>query len=88
MPPSGSVADATQVSLPEVVTPVSGVTSTLVIVGLVFSTVTLSESFALPPSASVAMALQVMVSPGLELEEVNCRVLLFPILEPAASNQS
>jgi hypothetical protein len=67
--PSSSVAEAEQVNVVAVVTPVLGVMLTLVTSGAVLSTETDAESVAVPPSGSVAVAVQVMLSAG-ELVEV------------------
>jgi hypothetical protein len=61
---SSSEAEAEQVNVVEVSTPVLGVMLTLVTTGAVLSTVTESEPESVPPSASVAVAVQLMVSPG------------------------
>ena len=62
--PSSSLAVAEQVKAVEVLTPLLGLTLTESTVGSVFSTLTLALSESLPPSASAAVAVQVMVSPG------------------------
>jgi hypothetical protein len=62
--PSSSLAVAEQVRAVEVVTPLLGLTVTESTLGSVFSTLTLALSESLPPSASAAVAVQVMVSPG------------------------
>ena len=62
--PSSSLAVAEQVSAVEVVTPLLGLTLTESTVGSVLSTATLALSEALLPSASAAVAVQVMLSPG------------------------
>ena len=64
VPPSGSFAVAEQVRVVLVVTPVSGVTSTLVTTGLLFVTVTESVPWSVSPLESVAVTRQRMLSPG------------------------
>ncbi len=79
---SGSVALTVHVSRVRVVTPVSGVTSMLVIVGLVLSTVTVASAEPVPLYPSVAVVLQRTVSPGLAMLLVRVRVSLIPTLLP------
>jgi hypothetical protein len=62
--PSSSVAEALQTSVVELVTPVAGVMATDVTTGAVLPTVTESAPESVPPSASVAVAVQLMVSSG------------------------
>ena len=76
--PSLSLAVAEQVSAVEVVTPLPGLTLTESTVGSVLSTVTLARSESVPLSESVAVAVQVMVSPGAAVVEVRLRVALDP----------
>ena len=76
LPPSASVADAAQVRDAEVVTPVDGVIKTEVTTGAVLSTVMLSVPVSVPPSASVAVAVHKIRSPGDPNEGVSAR--LFP----------
>ena len=77
--PSASVALAEQVRLVEVVTPVSGMMVTSVTTGAVFSMVTVAEAESLPPSVSLAVALQLTVSPGETRALVNVILALVPI---------
>jgi len=77
VPPSTSVADAVQVSAVDVVTPEAGVTTTEDNTGSVFSTLTLSLPASVPPSASVTVTAQVMLSLG--ADEVGVRVSVVPI---------
>ena len=72
--PSSSLAEALQVSAVEVVTQLPGLTLTESTVGSVLSTVTLALSESVPLSESVAVAVQVMVSPGEEVEFVSVSV--------------
>jgi hypothetical protein len=82
-PPSASVADAAQVKVDETVTPLEGETATEVTTGAVLSTLTLSVSESVPPSESVAVASQVIVSEGDAVELVSARLALVPrVLEP------
>ena len=74
MSPSSSEALALHVSAVEVVTPLPGLTLTESTVGSVLSTVTLALSESVPLSESVAVAVQVMVSPGEEVEFVSVSV--------------
>ena len=76
--PSSSLAVAEHVSAVEVVTPLLGLTLTESTVGSVLSTVTLALSESVPLSESVAVAVQVMVSPGEEVEFVKVRVAPVP----------
>jgi hypothetical protein len=62
--PSSSAAVALQVNVVEVSTPVLGVMLTEVTTGVVFSTMTESAPESVPPSASVAVTVQLIVSPG------------------------
>ncbi|MDG2114774.1 MAG: hypothetical protein P8N02_19475 [Actinomycetota bacterium] len=55
---------AEHVSVVAVVTAVLGVMDTLVTTGAVLPTVTESASESVPPSSSVAVTVQLMVSPG------------------------
>jgi hypothetical protein len=63
----------------EVVMPVEGEILTVESTGAVFSTLTLSVPLSLPPSASVAVALQVMVSLGEAVLLVRVSVALLPM---------
>ncbi len=56
--------------------PVLGVTLTLSTVGSLLSTVALAESVAVPKSTSVAVAVQVRVSPG---SSVTAMVVVSPV---------
>ena len=67
--PSSSEAVALQVSVVEVSTLALGLMETLVTSGAVLPTVTESESESVPPSSSVAVAVQLMLSAG-ELVDV------------------
>ena len=65
------------------VTPLDGDTSTAVITGSVLSTLTLSVLESVAPSASVAVAVQVIVSDGEAVAVVSVRLALVPrVLEP------
>ena len=82
------MAEAEHVSVVDVVTPELGVMETLPIVGAVFETVTESESSSVPPSASVAVTEQVMVSSGELVELVSVRLVPEPSSMPVlALNQ-
>ena len=72
--PSSSLAEALQTRLLEVSTLEEGLTLTESTLGAVLSTVTLALSESDPLSESVAVALQVMVSPGEEVEFVSVSV--------------
>jgi len=72
--PSSSLAEALQTRLLEVRTLEEGLTLTESTVGAVLSTVTLALSEAVPLSESVAVAVQVMVSPGELVELVSVSV--------------
>jgi hypothetical protein len=74
VPPSVSVAVALQVSALEVVTPLDGVTVTVLITGAVLSTVTLSLPESESPLPSVAVAVHVMVSLGAAVPLVRVRL--------------
>jgi hypothetical protein len=76
--PSSSLAVAAHVSAVEVVTPLLGLTLTESTVGSVLSTVTLALSESVPLSESVAVAVQVMLSPGELVEFVKVRVAPVP----------
>ena len=78
--PSSSLAVALQVSAVDVVTPLLGLTLTESTVGSVLSTVTLALSESVLPSESVAVAVQVMVSSGEEVEFVKVSVAPVPRL--------
>ena len=67
--PSSSEAVAEQTSAVDVPIPELGLMETDVTTGAVLPTVTESAPVSVPPSGSVAVAVQVMVSPG-ELVEV------------------
>jgi hypothetical protein len=71
--PSSSEAVAEQVNAVDVSTPVLGLMLTEETSGFVLSTVTESEPVSVPPSSSVAVAVQVMVSSGefVEVESVS-----------------
>jgi hypothetical protein len=59
------------------------VTATVVTTGAVLSTLTLSVPESVPPSVSVAVASQVIVSDGDEVDVVRVRLELVPsVLEP------
>ena len=85
MSPSASVAVAVQVKLVSVSTPVLGAMETEVTSGLVLSTVTESVPVSVPPSSSVAVAVQVMASPGALLEDESVMVLPVPSEVPSES---
>ena len=72
--PSSSLAVAEQVNAVEVVTPLLGLTLMESRVGSVLETVTLALSESVPLSESVAVAVQVMVSPGELVELVSVSV--------------
>jgi len=78
--PSSSLAVAEHVSAVEVVTPLLGLTLTESTVGSVLSTVTLALSESAPLSESVAVAVQVMLSSGEEVEFVSVSVEPVPRL--------
>ncbi len=84
MPPSISVAVAVHASVDEVVTPTLGVISAATEkVGSLLSTLTLEVSESLSPSASVAVAVQVMESLGDAVELLSVTLEPDPIaLEP------
>ena len=84
MPPSISVAVAAHASVDEVVTPTLGVISAATEkVGSLLSTLTLEVSESLSPSASVAVAVQVMESLGDAVELLSVTLEPDPIaLEP------
>ena len=82
-PPSASVEVAEQVKVESTVTPLDGETDTEVTTGAVLSTLTLSVLEPVPPSESVAVASQVIVSDGADVELVRVRLELEPkVLEP------
>ena len=83
-PPSGSDAVAPHVSEVEVVTLEDGVINTDVTTGAVLSTLTLSVPVSIPPSASVAVAVQTMLSPGAAVAGVSVRLLPVPKVVPVA----
>ena len=76
--PSSSVAVAVQVSEVEESTPVLGEMLTEVTSGSELSTETESVPVSVPPSASVAVAVHVMVSLGALLEDERVTVLPVP----------
>jgi len=78
--PSSSLAEALQTRLLEVSTLLEGLTLTESTLGAVLSTVTLALSESVPLSESVAVALQVMVSSGEEVEFVSVSVEPVPRL--------
>ena len=80
VPPSASLAVAVQVSVLAVVMPLEGLMPTLVIIGAVFSTVTEALSLPVPPRPSLAVAVQLMLSPGELLAGVKVRLLPDPRL--------
>jgi len=84
VPPSISVAVAVHASVDEVVTPTLGVISAATEkVGSLLSTLTLEVSESLSPSASVAVAVQVIVSIGDAVELLSVTLEPDPIaLEP------
>ena len=84
VPPSISVAVAVHASVDEVVTPTLGVISAATEkVGSLLSTLTLEVSESLSPSASVAVAVQVMESLGDAVELLSVTLEPDPIaLEP------
>ena len=83
VPPSTSVAVAEQVRVESTVTPLDGETATEATTGAVLSTLTLSVPESVPPSESVAVASQEIVSEGDAVELVRVRLELVPrVLEP------
>ena len=82
MPPSASLAEAEQVRVLLVVTPVGGEMLTAETTGSVFSTVTEALSLSVPPSLSVAVAVQVTVSLGETVEGVSARLAPVPSEPP------
>ena len=84
VPPSSSEAVAEQVSVVETVTPELGLTDTLLISGSMFSTVTAAESEPVAPESSVAVAVQVMVSPTAAVSSVRVRVDPVPSESPSS----
>ena len=82
MPPSRSEAVALQVNVELVVTPVAGLTLMLSTVGSVFSMVTDAVSSSVPPSRSLAVAVQVISSVGETVEGVRARVGPLPRMAP------
>ena len=83
--PSSSVAVALQDSVVEVVTPVLGLMETAVSSGAVLSTVTAAESESVPPSGSVAVTAQVMVSPGELVDVESVSDAPVPMLVPSVA---
>ncbi len=81
--PSSSVAVALQVRYVAVSTPESGLMVTEVTSGSELSTETESVPVSVPPSSSVAVAVQVMVSLGELLEEESVTVLPVPRAVPS-----
>jgi hypothetical protein len=74
-PPSASLAAAEQVKVELVVRAVEGEMPALVMkIGALFCTVTLPEVVSVPPSVSVAVAVQVMLSDGDAFELVKVRL--------------
>ena len=80
MPPSASLAVAVQVRVLAVVMPLEGLMATLEMVGGVFSTVTDALSLPVPPRPSLAVAVQLMLSPGELLAGVRDKLLPEPRL--------
>ena len=77
------MAVAEQVNVELVVTPLLGVIDTVATTGSLLPTLTLSVLESVPPSESVAVASQVMVSDGEAVELVRVRLELVPrVLEP------
>ena len=72
------MADATHVRVLSFTTPVAGRISTLVTVGFVLSTFTDALSVAVPEYPSVAVVVQVTVSPGLAIEASSVRLAAVP----------
>jgi len=62
-PSSASAPEAEQVNVLPVTTPLAGDITAVVMVGAVFSTVTLVEALADVPTESVTVAVQVILSP-------------------------
>ena len=85
MSPSSSEAVPEQVRVEVVYTPVLGLMVTESTVGAVLSTVTEADPASVPPSESVAVAVQVMVSSGELLEAVSVTLLPVPKLVPSVS---
>jgi hypothetical protein len=83
--PSSSEAEAEQVNVVEVSTPVLGVMLTLVTSGAVLPTETAAESVPVPPSESVAVAVHVMVSSGELVEEESVTEASVPRLVPSVA---
>ena len=82
---SASVALAEQVRVVDVTTPVLGEMLTLVISGSVFSTATEALSESVPAWGSVAVAVQVIWSPGELVDVVSVRLASVPRLVPSVS---
>ena len=78
VPPSGSVAVATQDNVVSLNTLVAGRISTLVTVGAVLSMVTDTLSVAVPEYPSVAVVVQVTVSPGLAMVRSRVKLAVVP----------
>ena len=72
--PSGSEADAEQVKVVPTTKPLKGLMETLETLGARLLSVFEPESLSLPPLGSVTVAVQVMLSPTLAVEEVNVNV--------------
>ncbi len=83
--PSSSVAEALQVSSVAVSTPESGLMVTEVTSGSELSTETESVPVSVPPSSSVAVGVQVMVSLGELLVLVRVSVLPVPSVVPSVA---
>ena len=83
VPPSLSVAEAEQVSVVDVFTPELGLIDTVLTSGSEFSTVTEAVSDPVPPEASVAVAVHVMVSPTEEVAAVSVKLAPVPSESPS-----
>ena len=85
MPPSASVAEAEQVRAVEVPMLELGLMETDAIAGAVLPTTTDASPEAVPPSESVAVAVQVMVSSGELLAAERMSELPAPKLVPSVA---
>ena len=80
--PSGSDDSPLQVSTVLVVTPVFGVITTALKLGLLLSRVMLAELLSLPPSESFTVTAHSMISVGEAMPLLRVRVLLLPNAAP------
>jgi hypothetical protein len=78
LPPSASVAEAEQVKVELVVTPVAGLMETLAITGSVLTTLTEAVAESVAPEPSVAVAVQAMVSDGEAVAVLRVKLALVP----------